>query len=317
MAMNTSAAKRVIYDTDMGSDDWLAALLLLSSPVVRLEAITVTGAGLASLGKGVSHALGLAALAGKGDTPVAAGRETPLRGGNAFPEPWRKDTDSLDGLSLPAGGVPSQHSAVQTILAHAREGGGKLTLVATGPLTNVAEALQTDESLAGRLEMVYVMGGAVSTAGNVHATWPEIPNRTAEWNFYVDPRAAALVLSLAPVTLVGLDATNHAPVTLDFYRRLEGCRKSPAADFVFEVLTKRLPSIEEGSYFFWDPLAAAVAVDERFTTIEDTPLRVLEEGPDQGRAEPARAGARVRVCRGADLAAFERFFLDTINIGSS
>ena len=115
------------------------------------------------------------------------------------------------------------------------------------------------------------------------------------------------------MTLVSLDATNHAPVTVDFYRRLEGCRKTRAAHFVFEVLTKRLSSIEEGSYFFWDALAAAVAVDERFTTIEDASLRVLEEGPDQGRTE--RSGgepgltqtvARVRVCRGADLAAFEQ-----------
>jgi pyrimidine-specific ribonucleoside hydrolase len=312
MATSTGEAKRIIYDTDMGSDDWLAALLLLSSPLVSLEAITVTGAGLASLEKGVSHALGLAALAGKRDTPVAAGRETPLRGGNAFPEPWRKDTDSLGGLSLPAGGVPSQRSAVETILACSQQGGGRLTLVATGPLTNVAEALQIDASLARRLEMVYVMGGAVYTEGNVQATWPVIPNRTAEWNFYVDPHAAALVLSLAPVTLVGLDATNHAPVTLDFYRRLEGRRKTPVSDFVFGVLTKRLSSIEDGSYCFWDPLAAAVAVDERFTTIEDAPLRVLEEGPDQGRTERFRAGARVRVCRGADLAAFEHFFLGAL-----
>jgi Inosine-uridine preferring nucleoside hydrolase len=68
------------------SDDWLAALLL-RSPAVDLKAITVTGAGLASVRRGVAHALGLAALAGKGEVPVAAGRQTPLRGDNAFPRP--------------------------------------------------------------------------------------------------------------------------------------------------------------------------------------------------------------------------------------
>ena len=91
-----------------------------------------------------------------------------------------------------------------------------MTLLATGPLTNVAEALGRDPSLAGRLEMVYAMGGAVSVGGNVRL--PGTGGK-AEWNFFVDPRAARVVLSSGvPVTLVPLDATNRAPVTVALTR---------------------------------------------------------------------------------------------------
>jgi pyrimidine-specific ribonucleoside hydrolase len=311
----TAAAgnKPVLFDTDMGSDDWLAALLLLLSPRVDLKAITVTGAGLARRGFGGRHARGLAALAGRPDVAVAEGGEFPLAGGNAFPAAWRDDADGLCGLTLPPGPAASTLSAVETILALSRAPGPKLTLVATGPLTNVALALLCDPSLAGRLEMVYVMGGAVEVEGNVAAQRPWLADRAAEWNVYVDPRAAAVVLAQAPVTLVPLDATNAAPVTTDFHERLGGRRTTPSAEFVHQVLTQQLKSIRKGEYYFWDALAAAVAIDERLTTITPTSVRVVEEGPEQGRTEPSAAGARVRVCRGARLEAMESVFLDALS----
>lgn len=307
----------MILDTDMGVDDWLAALLLLRRPEAELRAITVTGAGLAHLGPGVSHALGLVALTGREGVAVAAGLTRPLRGGHAFPDAWRRKVDNLEGLTLPAPRqAPHGQTAVEVILASSHDAGGKLVLVATGPLTNVAAALQQDASLARRLRTVYIMGGAVDVPGNVHAECPEIDNRAAEWNFFVDPHAAAAVLSSgAPVTLVPLDATNRAPVTPELYGRLERERATPWADFAFQVLTRRLESIRAGREFFWDPLAAAVALDERFTSAREERLQVVvEEGPECGRTRPAGVGGnKVRVCRGADRSAFEEFFLSTLN----
>jgi inosine-uridine nucleoside N-ribohydrolase len=318
MTRTGTAAPRprpLVFDTDMGADDWLAALLLLRSPRVEVRAITVTGAGIAHLEPGVRHALGLAALAEKESVPVAAGLERPLRGNRAFPDSWRRGADEVAGLALPANRhLPSAQPAAEVILSasHAAE---RVTLVATGPLTNVAAALRQDPSLARRLKMVYAMGGAVGVPGNVHAECPAIDNRVAEWNVFVDPHAAAVVLaSGAPLTLVPLDATNHAPVTAEFYERLRAARATPWAEFVFQVLTRRLEPIRAGREFFWDPLAAAVAIDERFTSVREEPLEIVEEeGPECGRTRPAGGGAGVRVCSGADGAAFEEFFLRTLN----
>jgi pyrimidine-specific ribonucleoside hydrolase len=305
------AAKAVIYDTDMGSDDWLAALLLLCSPAVDVKAITVTGAGLASLRYGPAHALGLADLAGKTHVPVAGGRDKPLRGDNTFPTRWRDETDVPPGLTMPPSDREPDPRPAAEVLAAAPAG---TVLVATGPLTNVAEALRIDPSLAGRLAMIYVMGGALRVPGNVKSTWKEIDNEKAEWNFYVDPLAAAEVLaSGAPVTLVPLDATDKAPVTPEFCCRLGERLFTRSAKFAYDVLSLRFEDVKKGKYFFWDALAAAVAIDERYCPDVDETRVVIEQAPpNEGQTREDAAGSPVRACFGADRQAFERLFLDTL-----
>src|SRR5574341_1775158 len=94
--------RTIVIDTDMGGDDWMAILYLLNRADVQVQAITVTGTGLAHAEPGATNALGLAALAGQPDIPVAAGRQTPLAGDHAVPSDWRTDADMLSGLSLPS-----------------------------------------------------------------------------------------------------------------------------------------------------------------------------------------------------------------------
>jgi inosine-uridine nucleoside N-ribohydrolase len=305
----------VVYDTDMGSDDWIAALLLLRSPRLEVKGITVTGAGLTRREPGVRNALALAALAGEVGIPVAGGRTTPLRGTAHFPDEWRDTADRLCGLPLATNDpIPASQTAPELITSLAQIADRRIDIVATGPLTNVAEALTWDSTLASRLRMIYIMGGAVGVPGNVVDVYPL--NKVAEWNIFVDPHAAAVVLaSGVSVTLVPLDATNEAPVTVEFYLRLAQRHTTPWADFVFRVLTKRIESIRKSQYFFWDPLAAAIAIDERFTRISEKSIRIVEtEGPHSGQTEAvAEGGYPVRVCNGADRVAFEDFFLDTLN----
>ena len=92
-------AQPFIIDTDMAADDWMAILYLLQRPDVDVRAITVTGAGEAHCQPGVQNALGLTALAGRPQIPVACGRETPLKGDHAFPMDWRKNVDALLGAN--------------------------------------------------------------------------------------------------------------------------------------------------------------------------------------------------------------------------
>ncbi len=309
-------ARPTIIDTDMAADDWMAILYLLQRPDVSVQAITVTGTGEAHCGPGTRNALGLLALAGDADVPVACGREVPLEGDHTFPTTWRENVDSLMGLSLPQNENPSsRQTAVELLTSVIRTAPQRVVLVTLGPLTNVAEALQKEPALVEKLEMIYVMGGAVDVPGNLQVPGVEIENRVSEWNIYVDPRAAAIVFeSGAPITLVALDATKDAPITMAFYERLEADRAAPEADFVYKVLARMEGLIESGGYFFWDPLAAAVATDESIVTIENRTLQVIEEeGPQSGRTVATEGGNSIRVCTGADRASFEAIFLETLN----
>src|SRR4030095_6725613 len=110
----SSTPRPIVIDTDMGNDDRMAILYLLNRPDVKIRAITVTGTGLAHAERGATSALGLAALAGQAEIPVAAGRQTPLAGDHAFPPDWRTDADTLSGLSLPSNPHPiSSQTAVE------------------------------------------------------------------------------------------------------------------------------------------------------------------------------------------------------------
>lgn len=308
-------AQPVVIDTDMAADDWLAILYLLGRFDVDVQAITVTGAGEAHCSAGTRNALNLAALAGRPEIPVACGREAPLDGDHAFPMEWRERVDDLLGLTLPENsGEPSGESAVELLTRILQRSPQKVHLITLGPLTNVGEVLEAEPELVTNLVMITVMGGAVEVAGNVGSS-SDIENEVAEWNIYVDPPAAADVFnSGAPITLVPLDATNYAPVTMEFYRRLERDRTTSVAEFVYRVLAAQEDYIRFGSYYFWDPLAAAIATEQELGTFQEISLTVVEEdGTESGRTLESERGTIIRVAVKADRERFEALFLDAVN----
>ncbi|GAB4478810.1 MAG: nucleoside hydrolase [Anaerolineae bacterium] len=310
-------AQPTLIDTDMAADDWMAILYLLNRPDVDVRAITVTGAGEAHCGPGVQNALNLAALAGRPDIPVSCGRETPLAGDHVFPPSWRERVDALAGVTIPASTTPpSDLSAAELIAETARGAGGDLEIITLGPLTNLAEALLADPALADSIEQVFIMGGAFDVPGNLAST-PDmgIENSAAEWNIYVDPRAAAVVLeSGVPVTFVPLDACSNVLLDEAFYNRLGGDRASPEAEFVYRVLTANFGFVQSGTYYFWDPLTAVLAVDSSLGTFETQPVVVIQgEGPESGATRVDEAGRPAQIAVWADGERFTREFLDTLN----
>lgn len=305
----------VIIDTDMAGDDWMAILYLLQRPDVNVIAITVTGTGEAHCAPGIRNALDLVMLAGRPNIPVTCGHELPLKGEHAFPMEWRDAVDNLFNLSLPRNlKSPSDESSSELISRLLRESGQKINIVALGPLTNIAEAFEADPSLNDNLKILTIMGGSVNVPGNVGPTL-NIENQYAEWNIYADPHAAKVVFEVvAPITLVPLDATQYAPATMDFYKRMEDDRDTPAAEFVYSILTQIENNIRQGWYYFWDPLAAAIATDESLAKFETIQLIVIEEeGPDSGRTIASKDGHMIRVATWADASRFEKLFLDTLN----
>ena len=312
----SATSRAVVIDTDMAVDDWLAILYLLGRPEVEVLAITVAGTGESHCEPGIRHARSLVALAGQPDIPVACGRETPLEGNHAFPGPWRDRVDGLLGLSLPDG--PNQAAsgtAVELLGSTLSASPDKVTFMTLGPLTNLAEALRESPDLADRIDTTYVMGGAVGVDGNVGVSGVGIENQFAEWNVYCDPLAVKLVLETGVrVTLVPLDATNHAPVSVAFAERLAGDSTTPQAKFVSDVLTQMHGAVASGTYYFWDPLAAAVLVDESLAGFESASLSVVvNEGPESGRITVAATGPTSRYATSADPARFEQAFIDTLN----
>lgn len=306
----------MIVDTDMAPDDWMAILYLLMRSDVDVQAITVAGTGEVHCGPGVRHAMDLAALAGRPRIPVACGRDTPLAGNRAFPDQWRSRADILAGLELPANpATTSAEDAVAMLTDSLRASPKPVTVVTLGPLTNLAEALQADPALAGQIERVYIMGGAFDVPGNVGLSGAGIDNTAAEWNLYIDPRAAAIVLqSGAPVTFVPLDATNQTPITPAFYNRLADNRATPAAEFVYQVLTTQLSLIRNGLYWFWDPLTAVVSTDPGVARTAERRVTMIEqEGSEVGATHVTRDGAPARVVTAVDATRFEEQFLDTLN----
>ncbi len=308
----------VLMDTDMALDDWMALLFLLQSRHVEVVAVTISGTGETHCAAGVQNAAGLVALAGHAPIPIACGRETPLQGDHTFPQGWRDAADTLLGLTLPPGSNPVDPGLDAAGLIQQSAASGGLTILSTGPLTNLADALQADPSLSRRLYRVYIMGGAVDVPGNLSDGLPNPDNTTAEWNFYIDPSAANIVLhSGANILLVPLDATNGVPLTLDFYQRLQAARDTPSADFVYQVLSQIYDLVTAGTYSFWDPLAAGILADESLAQVETRRLCVEEtEGNTSGRLIQSDSCPALSVAVSANAAHFEELFLATLRSGA-
>ena len=191
---------------------------------------------------------------------------------------------------MPEGGAPVEEDAVTLFTTTVQDSPEPITVLALGPLTNVGAALEATPALVDNIEMIYVMGGAVDVDGSFVSE----TNTTAEWNIYSDPHAARLTFeSGAPITLIPLDATNEVPVTPEFVEQLEAEKASPAAEFVATLLANNAESIESGSYYFWDPLAAVVMADPEHRHPHPA-HRDRGRHPRRSRRRPHHAGRQRR-----------------------
>ena len=310
-----SAADRLplLIDTDVAPDDLLAIAFLLASPSVDLKAITVSGTGEAHCGAGVGVVLSLLERLDAPAIDVACGREMPIAGDHVFPEEWRERVDGGSGLDLPpTSRQPFAGDAAQLIV-QATEGADGLRVLTLGPLTNLADALTRHPDLVDRLESVYAMGGALFVPGNVRFGGPP-DNAVAEWNVYVDPAAAQAVIdSGLPLRLVSLDGTNQAPVTPEYAQRVADDATGPGALLLAELFAAS-PFMTDGTYFLWDPLAAALAVGHPLGSFSAARVDVEEaEGPEVGFTRPVEGPPNVEYLSAADLAAVEDVLLETLN----
>jgi purine nucleosidase len=198
--------RKIIIDTDPGQDDALAILLAFASPELDVLGVTVV-AGNVPLALTELNARKICELAGRNDALVFAGADRPLMRPLVTAEHVHGKT-GLDGPDLPVPMMKLQdkHAVdfiIETLLA---EQSGTVTLCALGPLTNVAQVLIRAPELASRIQQIVLMGGGFFEGGNI--------TPTAEFNIYVDPHAAQIVLqSGVPVVILPLDVTHKALTT--------------------------------------------------------------------------------------------------------
>ena len=315
----------VLIDTDPGIDDALAILLALGSPEVSVEAIT-TVAGNVEVDLATRNVFRILDAVRPARRPrVGRGAAAPLAG----PLITAAHVHGGDGLGNLGAFVepdgrpryPEQSHTVEMldgadmILETANRFAGRLVLVALGPLTNVALALQRDHRRLAQAARIVVMGGAVAVAGNV--------SPAAEFNIHVDPEAAAEVFASGlPIELVPLDVTRRVVLTQGGLRAALASHGGRTARFI-EDFTGHGFDFEaergDGSMALHDPLAVAVAVDPTLVSFEALHVAVECEGRlTRGMTVADRRTHRARpapTCRAAldvDAPRFLRLFLERL-----
>ncbi len=271
----------VIFDTDMAIDDWAALLYLAHHPKAELIGVTISSSGESHCLPGLNNVRDLIALNPEhGEIPVACGPDYPLQGYFVFPEAWRTDSDTLSGVSIPETGAEITENPLpaEDLIHQLIESSEKpVTLIASGPLTNLDLWLNKYPQDTSRIKDLIIMGGAVDVPGNIIVPLftKGHPNTSAEWNIFIDPSAADTVMkSGLPITLVGLDVTNSVRVTTERAADFKEHVTSPAADFWDRVLDKNDWFIESNEYYFWDTLAVIIAMHPEFCEGDSLGLRV-------------------------------------------
>lgn len=308
----------IIFDTDPGVDDAQAIAIALAHPEIELLGLTTTY-GNVDVATATHNALLLSQLASQ-TIPVAQGAAAPLVKAKHPAPAFIHGDNGLGNIELPeVSGKKVEQSAAQFIVEQVNARPGEITLVAVGPLGNLAAALQLDPELIDKVKHVVIMGGSVKEGGNV--------TPIAEANIFNDPHAASRVLTAGwPLTMVGLDATHR-------------CVLSPSDMEAIAAGQGRLGEVLSGSYAFYaDFYRGALGIDgccphdscalawlirpELFTTARGH-LTVVTEGDAEGQTIFApeerpfidpRWGRTplVEVCTGADGKGVVEWIVDTL-----
>lgn len=256
--------KRILIDTDPGVDDALAILLALSSPELRLEALTITQ-GNVTVEKGTRNALAVLELAGAEHIPVAKGASLPLVG-PLLASDVAHGASGLGQAVLPEPGAKPVHQhAVDFLIERFLAEPGEISLFAVGPLTNIALAIRKQPRFVSAVRELVIMGGAIREGGNV--------TPLAEFNIYADPHAAHIVFhSGIPIKLIPLDVTHQCIL---YRTQIEGFQQKNSGVSRFLVdstsvyMDFTLDKTGINGCALHDPLTLATALASELLTLEE------------------------------------------------
>lgn len=333
---------KVIIDTDVDFDDYMAIVYLMQNPAVEVIAISVTGCGAVHLNKGVANVVNLLTLFGKDalSLPVLRGAKAPMRYSNVFPADVRTGADDHYAAKFPATNPkPQIHEAQTWLRDFFLNNEDKVTLLSIGGGTNFGNlflSAQSDpdqllkQKILSGLEQIVMMGGNLlpryispGAMGNIEPTLGDniiYRNTVAEWNIFVDPLGAQTMFEFGvPLRLVALNATNDVPLDQSFVDELKAIN-TPQAQFLSAVLAYPSNAAGIGTYLsFWDPLAACTITDPSLVTTDIYKLIVwqeLDEEDDQSASLVVDTvnGAPIEVAIAADKEAVYAEFLRVMRL---
>ncbi|BFH66726.1 nucleoside hydrolase [Paenibacillus dendritiformis] len=313
-----SEKKRVIIDTDTAGDDTIAILTALH--YFQVEGIMITG-GNVQFDQQVENALYTVQVAGKsGQVPVYKGHEGPIMGIGQTEHRTVEDVHGKDGMGdsffEKAIQSPEKGHAVDFLIEAVHNNPGKIHLLAIAPLTNIAMAIKKDPTIVPKIPHLYIMGGTNNALGNI--------TPSAEYNFYVDPEAAKIVLhSGIPITMVGWEmCTQYSIMDDNDHEEIEALGTKGAKFFkdVNKVVMRFNKTVHRlNGTTHPDTLLAAVAADEKIMTksnlyhVDVETVGELTRGYSlvdiNNRLERTR---NVRVCEAIDREAFKNMLLDVL-----
>jgi inosine-uridine nucleoside N-ribohydrolase len=263
--------RRVIIDTDPGTDDAMAIILALNSPEFRVEALTVVP-GNVEAKQGLENALKIISLAGRCDVLVAGGAQHPLNQKLITAQFWHGKNGLADVELPPSKCKADPRFGPDLIIEMVHRYPHEITLIPVGPLTNIALAVSKDPSLAFLVKDIVIMGGSIS-GGNV--------NGAAEANIYNDPEAAQIVFNAGwMVTMVGSDVGERTLITRKYLAELQSSH-GPESDFIAKIADFYLTRSEKSGYSgaaMYDPLAVGIALDPTLGTLKEMHVDVETKG---------------------------------------
>ena len=271
-----SISMKLIIDTDLGWDDVLALVYLLKRDDLDILGISVSGVGETNLYWGLQIASAILGAVGREDIPIALGSSVPLKYDHAFPQVYKDDINSilgLIGMLIPVKGpnrdtknyMSSEDWLAQTICENE-----DVTILSLGGLTNIANTLKKYSDLPlNHIRNLFIMGGAVLVDGNIslfnnaRPEWNQGElyknNFLAEWNIFVDPLAAQMVLhTIKNIQLIPLDVCNNVILNDSHHRGIFS--QDILANLARRVLQNKLGAYSQNiNVPVFDPLAAVIA----------------------------------------------------------
>ncbi len=304
--------QHIYFNHDAGIDDLVSLFLLLQMKNVNLIGVSVIPAdGYAE--PGVSASRKIIDRFGKCHVEVA---ESNSRGVHPFPKEWRMHTFFVDALPIlnESGKVETSLSplpAHQHMIQKIRENEESTTLLFTGPLTDLARALDEAPDIEDKIEKLVWMGGTFQDVGNVQD--PE-HDGTAEWNAYWDPEAVARVWkSSLNIEMVALESTNQVPLTIDVRNYWASLRRYTGVDFVGQCYAACPPLVHietNSTYYLWDVLTTASVGNKALVKMRQVTSQVLTKRPSQGRLIEEENGRPVHVVYDVDGETFFGYITD-------
>lgn len=302
-----------MIDCDVGVDDALALILAFHSPELEVKAVTGVNGNVPveQVFQNIQKVLSL--IQPKNKPLIAKGADRPLRGKAVYAHSVHgkdglggADVDrkkAEDGWQLFTG--PAQELLTQI----ARQFPDEVILIATGPLTNLALALQRDREGMQQLKEITIMGGAIRESGNI--------TPYAEFNIYSDPLAAKIVLeSGLPITLVPLDATHQVCLTPQWMEERVKRIDNSFSKFLIEATGYRSAIRQfrnKQNIYLHDPLAVGVVIDPGLVKKERLSIDVeIREGEYFGQTSEGKEGLKIDVCLKVDSNKFLELFLSRL-----